>query len=262
MPKRAAAAADAHDDDEGDAKAAKSTGTERHFRSTKRGPGQKVPWSDEETQALLEGVERWQVGKWSAIKDDPDFGPFLAQRTTVDMKDKFRNLLAKRQRDMKETAAPSAAPALKLRAPAPPSRTSKTPPPPPNKSASRLNPKRASAADAGAQSDLSGNKQLITIYDGRPRARKGKEVAVQILCSARVRCCFGMRRACAFLTRRARFAQVISLIELAAKEFGCEGPVSSLSLVSTLAGKINPASLVSSIPKFDRLRLEQDEDLC
>ncbi|BDA41927.1 probable telomere repeat-binding protein 6 at C-terminar half [Coccomyxa sp. Obi] len=49
------------------------------------------PWSVEETEALVVGVERCGGGKWADIKK---LGfPVIAQRSAVDLKDKWRNLM-------------------------------------------------------------------------------------------------------------------------------------------------------------------------
>ncbi|KAK1825845.1 putative myb DNA-binding domain-protein [Podospora conica] len=45
-------------------------------------------WTDEETDALLLGVSRHGVGKWTNILDDPDFT--FNNRTAADLKDRFR----------------------------------------------------------------------------------------------------------------------------------------------------------------------------
>ena len=53
--------------------------------------GHHVPWTVQETEALVEGVERCGVGKWEVIKR-LGLG-FADQRTAVDLKDKWRNLV-------------------------------------------------------------------------------------------------------------------------------------------------------------------------
>ncbi|KAK0749545.1 hypothetical protein B0T18DRAFT_479528 [Schizothecium vesticola] len=45
-------------------------------------------WSNEETDALLLGVDRHGVGKWTNILEDPDFT--FNNRTAADLKDRFR----------------------------------------------------------------------------------------------------------------------------------------------------------------------------
>lgn len=45
-------------------------------------------WTDEETDALLLGVDRHGVGKWTNILEDPDFT--FNNRTAADLKDRFR----------------------------------------------------------------------------------------------------------------------------------------------------------------------------
>lgn len=59
----------------------------------KRNSGQpKQKWTEEEEQALKDGVERHGVGKWRMIQKDTSCGPILANRSNVDLKDKWRNL--------------------------------------------------------------------------------------------------------------------------------------------------------------------------
>ena len=50
------------------------------------------PWSLEESTALVEGVAAAQGCKWTAIKAMAI--PGLANRTAIDLKDRWRNLLA------------------------------------------------------------------------------------------------------------------------------------------------------------------------
>ncbi|KAG2728763.1 hypothetical protein I3843_01G214200 [Carya illinoinensis] len=53
---------------------------------------QKQKWTPEEEEALLAGVAKHGPGKWKNILKDPDFAPFLTQRSNIDLKDKWRNL--------------------------------------------------------------------------------------------------------------------------------------------------------------------------
>ncbi|KDP40741.1 hypothetical protein JCGZ_24740 [Jatropha curcas] len=53
---------------------------------------QKQKWTAEEEEALLNGVAKHGPGKWKNILKDPDFAPFLTQRSNIDLKDKWRNL--------------------------------------------------------------------------------------------------------------------------------------------------------------------------
>jgi hypothetical protein len=53
---------------------------------------QRTCWTDEEDEALLEGIERNGIGKWQDILSDPQYGCVLANRTNVDLKDRYRNL--------------------------------------------------------------------------------------------------------------------------------------------------------------------------
>jgi myb proto-oncogene protein len=49
----------------------------------------KQKWTEEEEVALRKGVERYGPGKWRAIQKDPKYGPFLTQRSNVDLKVRF-----------------------------------------------------------------------------------------------------------------------------------------------------------------------------
>ncbi|GBG24368.1 Telomere repeat-binding factor 1 [Hondaea fermentalgiana] len=66
-----------------------------HFR-TKR--GRRRFWTKEELAALLKGVSRYGSGNWVHIKCDPELGQVLHQRTTVDIKDKWRTYKREEQR--------------------------------------------------------------------------------------------------------------------------------------------------------------------
>ena len=48
------------------------------------------PWEEEEMVALLSGLEKYGLGKWVYIKQE--YGYILRNRTTVQLKDKFRNM--------------------------------------------------------------------------------------------------------------------------------------------------------------------------
>lgn len=54
-------------------------------------------WKDTEICALKEGVDAHGLGKWKSIKEDRTFGDRLAARSTVDLKDKYRNLIKKQE---------------------------------------------------------------------------------------------------------------------------------------------------------------------
>ncbi|KAF2727350.1 hypothetical protein EJ04DRAFT_389381, partial [Polyplosphaeria fusca] len=45
-------------------------------------------WSEQETQDLLRGVSKFGIGNWKKILQCPEFA--FNQRTTVDLKDRFR----------------------------------------------------------------------------------------------------------------------------------------------------------------------------
>ncbi|KAL0029700.1 hypothetical protein WJX79_003314 [Trebouxia sp. C0005] len=60
---------------------------------SKRNSGHpKQKWTHEEEQALRMGVKSYGVGKWRLIQKDDVCGPVLANRSNVDLKDKWRNL--------------------------------------------------------------------------------------------------------------------------------------------------------------------------
>lgn len=48
------------------------------------------PWNEEEIAALLSGLENHGLGKWALIKQE--YGIILRNRTSVQLKDKFRNM--------------------------------------------------------------------------------------------------------------------------------------------------------------------------
>ena len=62
--------------------------------TTSNGKKKHNPWSVEETVALINGVNQTGIGKWADIKrlDDPGISDVLANRSAVDLKDKWRNL--------------------------------------------------------------------------------------------------------------------------------------------------------------------------
>ena len=47
----------------------------------------RIKWSEEETFCLAKGVDRYGIGKWVKILNDPDYS-FLEGRTPVDLKDR------------------------------------------------------------------------------------------------------------------------------------------------------------------------------
>ena len=58
--------------------------------------GKQLRWTDVEVQALIRGVEKYGVGKWSYIMKDPTmFADFHPRRTSVDLKDKWRVIAPK-----------------------------------------------------------------------------------------------------------------------------------------------------------------------
>jgi hypothetical protein len=228
---------------------------DRHYRTKPRGKGQKVGWSDAETKALLLGVERYSVGAWSKIKDDPDFGPALMQRTTVDIKDKFRNLSTKRAKAGVEQHEP--APNARTKAPdvvadrnkslaaAQAARAAALGESGSKKHARAAGDKAEDAKGEGKRPKVfreappepmfeASEKLHVTLYDGR--VRRGKEVVVQCMCVAKVQ----------------------TLLELARKEFGSQRDFKDLSLYSSFGLKIDPSSSVGGIAKFDRLKFVEE----
>ncbi|KAL8655101.1 MAG: hypothetical protein Q9226_003177 [Calogaya cf. arnoldii] len=49
-------------------------------------------WSDVETRNLIKGVDKYGVGKWTKVLNDPDFY-FSEGRNAIDLKDRFRTLM-------------------------------------------------------------------------------------------------------------------------------------------------------------------------
>nr|POF02734.1 isoform 2 of telomere repeat-binding factor 5 [Quercus suber] len=47
---------------------------------------QKQKWTAEEEEALLGGVAKHGPGKWKNILKDPEFAPFLTNRSNIDLK--------------------------------------------------------------------------------------------------------------------------------------------------------------------------------
>ncbi|XP_057860805.2 telomere repeat-binding factor 1 isoform X4 [Cryptomeria japonica] len=52
----------------------------------------KQKWTKEEEAALRAGIDKYGPGKWSAILKDPLLSTYLASRSNVDLKDKWRNI--------------------------------------------------------------------------------------------------------------------------------------------------------------------------
>jgi len=59
----------------------------------KRQKRERKQWSAEEVQCVKDGVAKHGAGSWKAIKDDRDYADVLTNRSTVDIKDKYRNLV-------------------------------------------------------------------------------------------------------------------------------------------------------------------------
>ncbi|KAL5572439.1 hypothetical protein UlMin_022036 [Ulmus minor] len=52
----------------------------------------KQKWTSDEEEALRAGVAKHGTGKWKDIQRDPEFNPFLVNRSNIDLKDKWRNM--------------------------------------------------------------------------------------------------------------------------------------------------------------------------
>ncbi|XP_017217418.1 telomere repeat-binding factor 1-like [Daucus carota subsp. sativus] len=52
----------------------------------------KQKWTSEEEVALKAGVKKHDAGKWRTILKDPEFSGVLYLGSTVDLKDKWRNM--------------------------------------------------------------------------------------------------------------------------------------------------------------------------
>ncbi|MCJ1435709.1 hypothetical protein MMC27_005084 [Xylographa pallens] len=55
-------------------------------------------WTEEETEDLLKGVSKFGPGKWKKILNDPELN-FSAERTTVDLKDRYRTCRMNQEKD-------------------------------------------------------------------------------------------------------------------------------------------------------------------
>ncbi|KAL4583673.1 hypothetical protein LXL04_008255 [Taraxacum kok-saghyz] len=55
-------------------------------------------WTTEEEQALFAGVEKYGQGKWKVILTDPQFASILTNRSNIDLKDKWRNIIVNRDK--------------------------------------------------------------------------------------------------------------------------------------------------------------------
>ncbi|KDN42204.1 hypothetical protein K437DRAFT_216203, partial [Tilletiaria anomala UBC 951] len=47
-------------------------------------------WTEDETQALVDGCNKHGVGSWKIILSDPEFSHRFENRTAGDLKDRFR----------------------------------------------------------------------------------------------------------------------------------------------------------------------------
>ena len=50
----------------------------------------KLKWTEDETQALVEGCNKHGVGSWTQILSDSELMPRFSDRTPGDLKDRFR----------------------------------------------------------------------------------------------------------------------------------------------------------------------------
>ena len=64
----------------------------------REGISPRISWTDEEVEALREGVNKHGKGNWKAILVEKRH-VFQQERTTVDLKDKWRNMGTRRRRD-------------------------------------------------------------------------------------------------------------------------------------------------------------------
>ncbi|CAI9280974.1 unnamed protein product [Lactuca saligna] len=55
-------------------------------------------WTPEEEKALFDGVGKHGQGKWKVILTDPQFASALANRSNIDLKDKWRNVSVNRDK--------------------------------------------------------------------------------------------------------------------------------------------------------------------
>jgi len=62
----------------------------------------KEKWTEQENQALRQGVELFGTGKWFQIKQDPRFADVLQKRTNIDLKDRWRNFAGGRSKSARK----------------------------------------------------------------------------------------------------------------------------------------------------------------
>eukprot|EP00271_Cylindrocystis_brebissonii_P005845 TRINITY_DN1817_c0_g5_i1.p1 TRINITY_DN1817_c0_g5~~TRINITY_DN1817_c0_g5_i1.p1 ORF type:complete len:382 (-),score=90.50 TRINITY_DN1817_c0_g5_i1:603-1748(-) len=116
----------------------------------------KQKWNADEEQALRAGVEKYGPGKWRAIQKDPEFGPFLTQRSNVDLKDKWRNM---------SVAAGSSTVLLIKDKPSP----SPTPPKPTREARAAASAAREAIREAEADDDIPMTHDLVPSPPGTRR---------------------------------------------------------------------------------------------
>ena len=64
----------------------------------------KARWSNAETNALISAVDKHGL-KWTSIKRDPQFNHCLINRSNIDLKDKWRNIITKDSKNNFTSAA-------------------------------------------------------------------------------------------------------------------------------------------------------------
>ncbi|XP_011072548.1 telomere repeat-binding factor 4 isoform X1 [Sesamum indicum] len=87
---------------------------------------QKQKWTAEEEEALKAGVAKHGAGKWKNILIDSEFAPKLANRSNVDLKDKWRNMGASHGQGCRDNSVTPKAKATASNAAAPKPQNSST----------------------------------------------------------------------------------------------------------------------------------------
>mmetsp|Transcript_29446 Transcript_29446/g.40454 ORF Transcript_29446/g.40454 Transcript_29446/m.40454 type:complete len:613 (+) Transcript_29446:35-1873(+) len=64
-----------------------------HHKAIVHVPQKRVKWTADEEIALIEALERYSPGQWANIKSDPDYSDRLYRRTSINIKDKYRDLV-------------------------------------------------------------------------------------------------------------------------------------------------------------------------
>ena len=66
--------------------------SEVKLRATREGAGASE-WTTEEEESIISGVEKFGIGRWAEIRDE--YKNVFQNRSSVDIKDKYRNLQKK-----------------------------------------------------------------------------------------------------------------------------------------------------------------------